>query len=50
MRSRVITKQRVVKFCEGCAYILGQLFVTALGLLVMGALGFAIYQAIKSFF
>ena len=42
MRSRAITKQRVVKFCEGCAYILGQLFVTALG--------FAIYQAIKSFF
>jgi preprotein translocase subunit Sss1 len=48
MERRIISKQRVVKFCESCAYILGQTFVVALGFVVVGALGFAIYQAVRS--
>ena len=50
MRSRAITKQRVVNFCEGCAYLIGQLFVLGLGLLVVCSLGFAMYQGFNTIF
>ena len=50
MRSRAITKQRVVNFCERCAYLIGQLFVLGLGLLVVCSLGFAMYQGFSTFF
>ena len=46
--NRIISKQRVVKFCEWCVYVLMQTFVVALGFVVVGGLGYTIYQAAQS--
>jgi hypothetical protein len=39
-------KSKVIKFCGQCIIITMHCFVASLGLIVLGAIGFAIYQAI----
>jgi hypothetical protein len=39
-------KSKVLRFCEQCMIITMHCFVASLGLIVLTAIGFAIYQAI----
>ena len=48
--NKILTKQKVVKLCENCLFILGQALVLVLGTFVVGAHGFAIWQLIGQYF
>ena len=47
--NKILTKQKVVNFCENCLLLLGQTLVLVLGTFVVGALGFAIWQMIGQY-
>lgn len=42
-------KSKVIKFCENCVLLLLNGLVIGLGLAVIAALGFAIYQSVRGF-